>query len=739
MQRALVSQVVQPRRAAGLIETALNRIRGVEDQPLFIGREELLKALSEKLIPEQGRTPPHLVIAGGLSGVGRKTFLRRGMADFLSLELGPIFVLQPGDGLEMLHFQLLDELSETDTRAEREAAIQRFRAADPRKRTDFLAQMFLSAAQGNLAPTIVDEGALLDADGSYTPEGRMLLESVHRYPNLFVAIVHGRRPAQSDAELQHWGATYIRIPPLDLGSTKRLFTQAARRANVPAEPAQIAELSTYADGYPPAVHLAVSLAKDYGLDVLLADKSTLVNFKIHTFANVLEKLGLEELKWSILRILAGGVVLPLEAISVVTGKPPEVIATKLRGLIDYNLVLPVGNEFQLAAPIRSAVNALKGLLTPAEHAQVAARLKAAYWQEPSRHVPSAEIVNATVYAVLRGANADAELAEFGSLVMPSLMYRAAKEHYDSGGEKGWEAAKQLLARVLDLEPRHKQSLILLFKVYVRLNHWQSAEEILSRIESERFLERHYLRGFLASKSGKITQAIIHFRNAIAAGHRSVEVFHGLGSCLFQLENLGDAEKVVEQGLTGRRPNFLLWDLAAQIAIARGQYERAAQFIDELKRLGEDEDYQHRVATLLSARGKFEEALHYAQLAALGRRKRFEVLAHLADILIELGDFDAAERQIAELDESYRIGTLRHDVRLGLRCKLYLRRGQWRDAEAVWDELHDKTRPVHQTLRARVLRQNIEDPSTTPGQRARGGTRARRHERDLAAFRFVGDC
>ncbi len=718
MQRGLVSTTVQPAQAARLVEAALNKIRGVKEQPLFIGREELLKELSEKLIPEHGKQAPHVVVAGGLGGVGRKTFLRRGFADFLSLGFAPVFILQPSDDLEMLHFQLLDELSETDSRSEREAAIERFRKADLQKRADYLAQMLLSTALGNFGPAVVDEGALLDADGTYTAETRLLLAAIHRYPNLFVAVIHGRRPAHSDAELLSFGSIYIRVPPLTLASTKRLLTQSSRAAGVAIEPAQIDELSTYLDGYPPAVHLAVSVAKEYGVSVLLADKSTLVDFKIHTFAKILEKLNLDDVEWGMLRVLAVNSVLSLEAISTVIQTPPEVIAQRLRDLTDYNLVLPVENDFQLAAPVRSAVLALKGLFTAEEYAQVAARLKAAYWQEPQSRVPPFEIVNATVSAVLRGANVDADLAEFGSLVMPSVMYRAAKEHYDSGGEKGWEAAQQLLVRIIDLVPSHKPSLVLLFKTYVRLNQWSRAESVLAQIDAERFVERHYLRGFLSWKKDDLGQAVAHFRNAMAVGHHAVEVYHGLASCLFQLQNLDEAEKVLQKGLRGRRrPNFVLWDLAAQIAILREQYDKAEEILDELKRLAEDEDYHHRVATLLSARKRFHDALDHARRAASGRRKRFEVLANLADILVEIGNFDEARQQIDLLDESYRIGTMRHDVRLGLRCKLNLRMGNWRPAETVWHEIHDKGRPVHQALRAEILRQKIEDPSTTPGHRA----------------------
>jgi integrase-like protein/TIR domain-containing protein len=58
MRRALIESVTSPNAARRLIEYHLNRLRGVERQSLFIGRERLLAEFSEKLIPAPERTPP---------------------------------------------------------------------------------------------------------------------------------------------------------------------------------------------------------------------------------------------------------------------------------------------------------------------------------------------------------------------------------------------------------------------------------------------------------------------------------------------------------------------------------------------------------------------------------------------------------------------------------------------------------------------------------------------------------
>lgn len=712
MRRALVESVRQPSRATRIIELHLNRLRGLEAEPIFIGRETLLADFSEKLIPAPEMVPPHLIVVGGLSGVGRRSFLRRALKDTLSVDMGPKFILEATDGVDTLHSLLLDELGELDKKSQLAAAMKGFRNSPLAEKGKEIARLLAGVAVGNAAPVVLDDGALLDADTKFTPEAHAIFEGLKSYRDTVVAFVHTRRPNLRDEEWKLINAAYIRVPPLDLPSTTLLLNQSLRRASIAATSEQIDELALYMDGYPPAVALAVSLAKEYGLATVLADKSMLGDFKIRTFVRILQKLPLEEEDWEILRILASEPVLPLGALSSVRGLSQEDIAGRLRRLIDFNLLLPVADVFQISPPIRGAVFALRGPLSDAEFATIAERLRAEFWTDPER-LPRAEVVNATVHAVSRSNVA--ALRDFGDIVLPSVLYKAAKENYDRGGQEAWEAGRELAKRVLDLVPDHKPARIILLKILVRLNDWTRAKKVLTQIKASGYVEQHYLGGFLLWKQGELARAVSAFQSAIAVGHRSPEVYHGLGHCLFRLGNESEAQKVVREGLEGRRPNKLLLDLAAQITITLGYYEEAEDYIDQLKRLGEDVDYHHRMSTLLNARKNFGAALTHAKQASAAPRRRFEVLANEVDILIELEDFEGATNELAELDRHFRVGWDKHDVRIGLRCKLLLRRKQWRQAEALWNELKVKNTRVHLALLAEILRRKINDVTTSPGE------------------------
>lgn len=714
MQRALVDSANTPNAVARLIEHQLNKLRGIEPNPLFLGRDELLSEFSEKLIPAPEEKPPHILILGGLSGIGRRTFLRRALVDSLSVRLGATFSLKLTDGVDALHLALLDELGALDTKEQMALAIDQFQKAPLPERARMLAQLLASCAAGNSAPVIVDEGALMDSGGQYTDDAIAMLQALRNYPECIVGLVHTKRPVMSDQLLAAIGAVFQRVPPLDLTSTKLLLTQLIRRSRVDATSDQISELAPYLDGYPPAVSLAASTACEYGMSVVIGDKSGLIDFQIRTFAGTLEKLSLSNQQWTILKILASETALTLQGLAAVSGATDESVAKDLHRLLDLNLVLVSGIVFVIAAPIRMAVQSLKGLLSETDYATMARSLKTKYWDGVDS-LPPLEIVQATIHAVMRSQSAD--LSDFRGFVLPSMLYRLAKEYYDRGGQDAWERALEFVDQLLKLDPQHRHGWLLHAKTQIRLQMWSQASNTISHIQSMGLAEHHSLRGFMFWKRRDYARAVLEYRSALAIGQNSVEVVHGLATCLVRLNEYSEADKVIQRGLHGRRQNSLLLDLAAQIAIIRGNYDDAANYIDKLRRMRADADYHHRLATLLNARKQYREALPHAEEAMKSFRRRFEMDATFIDTLIELRQFGRASELLDGLDGRKRLGRDKESVRLGLRCKLYLRQKRWRDAETMWTSIVDKDAPVHLALRMEILEQKIADLTTTPGARA----------------------
>jgi tetratricopeptide (TPR) repeat protein len=715
MQRMRVEHIYAPNAAARLIEQQLREQRGLSPENLFVGREILLSEISAKLIPAEDVLTPHMLLVSGLSGVGRRTFLRRAMQDFLGLRTGPTFKLRQTDGIDTLHLLLMDEVAELDSKENWRIAIEAFTAADDDLKAEMLADMIYGAASGNVGVVIVDEGALLDSSGQYISTFRNVLNSLRKFPDTVVGIVHNRRPSISNDELAEIGACFLRVPPLDTRATRALLAQTLKILEVVNTQDQVSALIPYLDGYPPAVKLAASLAKDYGMSSVVADTSRLKDIQLRAFASTLEKLPLIVLDWAILKLISSGLSLPIDAIAVATDSEEEDVAVSLRKLIDLNLVIPLEQTYSIALPIRFAVQSLQGLLKDEDFARIGRNLKTLYWDN-SDVVPSLQIVETTIEALVRTGTDD--LADFRGFIVPSMLFRAAKNLAEEGGSDNQRRALDILKQLEIADPNHRTGTVLRAKTEARLGRWSDAETSLKYIRDRNWAEQHSVEGFIAWKRKKFIDAIHAYRKALTLYQGSVDIYHALASCLIRTRDYEEAERVIQGGLKGRRPNTLLIDLAAQIATIRGDYERAAEYVDKLKSLNAVADYNFRMASLLCARHRFNEALPFAREAVKVGKKRYELDATLVDILIGVWQFTEAQEILDRLDHRERYDKEREDIRRGLRCKLHLAQQQWVQAEAHWDLIKEKDLTVHQVLRMHILEQKGSDLTVSPGVRAK---------------------
>src|SRR5207249_229667 len=158
------------------------------------------------------------------------------------------------------------------------------------------------------------------------------------YRDVHVALIHARKPLVDRERLLALQGLQFRVPPIELQATSLLVGQSLRRSGITASFENIGELAQYMDGYPPAIYLATSLIKEYGLPAILADKSMLVDFKVRTFSQILLRLNLTESDWACLRVLASEPILPFEALATVLGLTSTEMAGQLRRLIDLSLV-----------------------------------------------------------------------------------------------------------------------------------------------------------------------------------------------------------------------------------------------------------------------------------------------------------------------------------------------------------------------------------------------------------------
>ena len=672
-----------------------------------------MQRITDLLIPASGDPPPHAVIVSGLPLTGRRTLLKHALANSMGTHTFVSLHLRSTDSIDVLHLQLLEELGSLDTKQQFLQAREDFQRATLTERTQLLAELFASCCTDGSAVIVLDDGALIDPGGQYTAEAKSLLTALKAQPSAYVGFVHLRRPGISPHELTQLQAVYFRVPPLGAEATKQLLSQQLRNARIEFTDADINELSIYVKGFPPSVEMAVSLIRDKGMGLVKADKRLLVGLQTHTFTELLVSYSLAPPELELLRLLAADLSLPFEGLRVLLEKESSEVAEALSTLVDLSLVQPSESGYSISAPVRFAVQSLSGFLLDSDYQQVVKKLRAEFWTT-ANEIPSLQVIDTTIQAVLRSGGGNEEFKDF---VIPSSLYQAAKTLSDQRGYENLNKARKLLQRLVELDPSHRRGLILLCKVHTRLRDFAKSRAILKTVEQLGYIERYFLTAFILWKERKYSEAITAFRTALAKGVHANEVYHGLGSCLLRLRRLGEAERIVNDGSANRKPNRMLVDLGAQIAIERRDFRKAEELIDQLQLLKADAQFHHRKATLLNAQRKYTEALPHAEKAAADFTRRFEAETVLIDTLIELNRFNKATSYLDDLQRRERDQADRIDILLGLRCKMWLRQGDWRQAESLSKEIADKENEVFARLQRDICELKSTDLTISPAQRA----------------------
>lgn len=742
MQRALVIFQSRPSQAARLIYSKLLEHEGADRQPLFVGREDTLQDIARNLLPPGGAPTPQILVFSGLEGVGRRSVAKRALRDNLSLDFGPVLFLEETDDLASLYLMLLEDANALATRDDLKVAARAFRSAAPLEQVQLISAEIENVAKDNVALVIVDQGSLIEDSGMFKAQVASVFEAAaksQREP--YVVVVQRRRPPLAQTTVASRIESFA-VQPLTLDATRRLLVQSLKSAKIPVpEDAALHELTPYLSGYPPAVQLAIGYAQRYGLDALVADKSALVDLKVRTFERILKKLQLDELDQLVLRVLGMEPGLSLDVLATLTDASTTELAPRVTKLIDHSVIVRYTDTLSLAAPMRDSVYREFGVISPNEYSILAQRLKDKYWKSPSA-LPSLDAVDATLYTVARGRVR--ELEEFADIILPSTLLKVATTAYH---DRDWKVARDFAQRTIDIDSTLDSAWSILAKAYIRLAHdgsaeWSQAEAAVKMLKERGDKTYHYLSGFLNWKRGDLKAAVAQYKLAEESGDRGVAVYRDRAHCRYQLGLVADAQSDIKVALDKYPRNPFIVDLAAAIAIRGGQYDKAQEFLKDLAEVEpRKENYYHRLSTLHAAKGEFDRALQEADLASGRRPPLHEIFTNRIDILIELKRFDEALAALASVEQQFK-GRAAKDVQMGLRCKLALRRGNWRDADRFYQMMQNKELPVHKSLRAELLRQKAADMSVSLGER-----NTAREESDLiakqltnagAAFPFVTD-
>ncbi len=696
-------------QASREIQQSLVSMLPLTDRKPLVGREKELSDFSARFVPGN-RLAPHFIVGRGLSGVGRRSVLERAFMDTLDLRLGPYFQVDNATTTEDLYLFLLDEMAETGRQEDLNRQLHAFRQLEDGEKTTELSGLLAALCDSPAAPCLIDEGGLLDHRGAYAKEWRDLFSSfLEMRSDRYLAVLHTRRPTSWTPHEEEFFE--LRVDPLDDGFTRLLLTQLMRRAGVVHDAHKLEELAEYVDGYPPAAIYATQHAKQYGLDVLLADKQDLSAFKAKQFRRFFSELDLTSVQWNILTYLGNERGLPFGPLSVALDIEDETLAVAIKGLIDFSLIQVRADIYSISAPARQSLYQVRDFPKQNFYQKVAERLDKAFWRD-EENAPSLAVIDATLHAsTLSGRRDIASPAQ--AFLRSSTIHRTANESYHRAE---YEQALEYSLRGQEWkgsgqDSRDRELREIAYKSLVRLKRWPEAEEMLKKIEDAGDRHFYFLDGFGSRIRGNLTDALASFKAARDTGDTRIAVYREIAFCSFGLGDLAAALTACEAALAreNQSQNLFLLDLLVKINFALGDTAAAEAALSRLEAADAAERFiHHRRATYYLHIDDFDRALDAANDAVNVGHAKFEAYAQRAGILIEAGRFIEAAQAIDET--STRFPRDRNDVLIGLRCKNLTRQGQWREAMQVWRQLESKNKPVHQGLKRAILVLKAKDYS-----------------------------
>jgi len=536
-----------------------------------------------------------------------------------------------------------------------------------------------------------------------------------------VFFISARRP-QPIPSLQ---LPVLQLDPLPLEDTKRLVALLAARSGIAVSSTDVAEIGEYVAGYPPAAYFAIRQARQYGVDLLLNDKRRLVEFRASIFLKHFAELSLSADEQNLLRLLGFYSPLPLRVIAEVMHYQLEVLGDILIRLIDLALVTTTEEGFyRIADPVADA--ALKAFgFPPAEvHLAVASTLDE-FLKTPDLNAPRLDLSRTLFRAARLAKHADLERS---AVFLANDLIRLTEDLYH---RREYSQSIQTGLTAIEQRPDGVTARSFVIRALIQEERFDEAEKQIKELQKHSPLrDVCYLRGFLERKRGDVPAAIEEYLESQRLGRKGAALSRELALCYFLLGDIGRASKHIAEAMKRHGDNRYVVDLYAQIATRQRDEPAARKALARLELIDKKLYYYHRLSRIELAFGHSYEARKAARTAVESEASPpFEALAQLAYCEIDSGNQAEAEKILQRIEQ--RFGHIRHDIRVGLRCKLEMARGRFRDALSQSERIKAKHSIFYKKIRAEALAGELNGSALSDALRADYTNELRELDKELS--------
>lgn len=664
-----------------------------------------------------GQTPNVFILAGN-SGIGRRTFCRKFLAEAFpgspELSFGPEFQLPQFADLADIYRALRQEIETglsltalgDDIRAFGDAAVSVQADEVVRKLTHF----------GELGQAVM----IVTGNGIYEDRGYLKAW----VPELFRQLAEDRKAKLvvisnrliHENELRpHLNVIQMQIPPISDTDIRTLMigstTALGAKPELPG-----AEIIRSIGGHPGIARATAALVARKGPAVIDSDPSDLFALQEDVLGESLNFSNLSDLEKDVLSILSWVPQLDGNLLKRVIlerhNVEPKQFADTVSGLILACLVEVLGANYLISAPVRTLFRRLHGYGSEELRASFSATLRDAWNKARENDDLRAELLDAIAYmAAIEGGTLP---PEFRSLLLPSTLQEVVRDTYDRNHDNPEElqrvVAWGLPAKKMGMDETTREEILsYVVRAQTRLGDASGAEELLEFFDKRSYRSRFYLRAFYVRlHKGDLRAAIALLKEARQVRKYLGRVIGELAACYQRLGMWPELQRLVqEEGrYIGRNP--VLLNVHIGMLIAQNSFEAAEREIRMLQSIPRQEAIvDARTAMIMMRR---DNDYSGAQ-ALLTRRLQQGSGSHMivrrlrAIAAAYAGDFTTT-RADAEFLKARQPNYSAHDIEAHLRFAQQDYDGALQELAAggqksVQDEL----------LRARILEAKAADPLT----------------------------
>ncbi len=696
---ALIKKVNSPSAIARDIKHRLEEAAEEFQRPVFLGRSRERDLLEETLNPIDGSNPPKTIAVFGLPGIGRRSLVKNVTKDLFSLHKCVEIDVEDGETLNSLCVKLADIIEPYSCQEELRDLVKEINEL---AETDALLRVvnnIKSIMAANELPIFVDSGGLTIENGCLSSFINRVIERVEQIQDAYICLVLSRRISRDN----NIRIESIPVEQLSGIASSQLLSKLSLRSSIKLSPENIRELTDYINGYPPAAYFAVKQASLYTVDALMSDKRKLTQFSQKRFITHVQDHNLTTEDIKVLQILSNYSPLPLSCVLSLYKCEKSQAHDRIYELIDCSLVrVQDGQLYRIADPIKGAVNEVFGYPANEDLKEVKDKLNGYIKSAQEEHKLDISRVLFRLGFTLGDKIATANGIKLNSDYIKLLENAYHQRKYREAIDIGMDA--------ISYNPDSAKAKTFLIKALIQEEKWDAAQRYLDGLYPlDEYRNVYYLQGFLERKKGDLKKAIEAYSNAQKHGRKGFALYREFSHCYLMCGDLDSAQQNIKEALRIQPNNNQVIDMAARIAIKKGEKETAQKYIDQLELLESPEHYKLRLSSFHLTFGRPDLALEYAREATdLGGNRFFSGRVQLAKALIKAGELGEAEEELSKIRSDF--PKSKNDIKIALQSSLELEKGRSDKALLIIEGFVDKSSKQYKGIKTRCLSDLSKDVS-----------------------------